>query len=289
MVIFIKNNLTKKKNFRKKILKIFTRLELATADSKKKFLKKMQNFLRFHGRRYLLGKLCSASEYELASRLKAQRPWILKSEWKATTLLMPRRHQFSTKEAKDEMELPLSTQERVATQKGDEDKREQVAQTQQTESEVPNKESKSNTATKQDPKPERIRTPLPKEKEKQVEHAFQYCIAEVQLVIKMTSLCHHASILFLNLLPFFLKQEPQTFLALQCLKCNETQKLGIIVLHAFNLELSRIRNEVKDSEPAKMRLNWWLSNVETIVFEEMDLREAHYQRTSYSKHIANAP
>ncbi|ETO36523.1 hypothetical protein RFI_00539 [Reticulomyxa filosa] len=127
-------------------------------------------------------------------------------------------------------------------------------------------QGKTSTTARQNPDSEkRVRQPLSKEKEDQVKRAFEYCIEEVK------------------------KQEPQTFLALQHLKCNETQKLGVIVTRAFNLELSRVRSEAKGTDAAKMRLHWWLSAVSDLANEEKERREAMLQNTAYQKHIPDTP
>ncbi|WP_310620385.1 phytoene/squalene synthase family protein [Flexibacterium corallicola] len=48
---------------------------------------------------------------------------------------------------------------------------------------------------------------------------------------------------------------------LSCLYAPEDKRRGLFALYAFNLEISRIREMVKDPLPGEVRLQWWLDAI----------------------------
>merc|ERR1719410_2067323 len=97
--------------------------------------------------------------------------------------------------------------------------------------------------------PSNTKYEYPKEREIQLESAFNFCISELQ------------------------KDEPQIYDTLQYLKCKDDhERLAIIVLRVLHLELSKTRTDANTSDAARIRLKWWKSAISELINEKSPLQ-----------------
>eukprot|EP01084_Bolivina_argentea_P238854 401314_1 len=108
----------------------------------------------------------------------------------------------------------------------------------------PHKTAFSTLTSQKPPPPITKKYEYPKNKESTLQQSFDYCINELQ------------------------KEEPQIYDTLQYLKCEDHERLAVIVLRVLHLELSRTRTDANTSDAARIRLQWWKSAINDIIKEQ---------------------